>query len=112
MKRNLNIITLVTLIIAFAYVDLSAQIVRVRFGKGRSSTSIQSTLRSWGERSYVLSARRGQNLSATVSSRGNCIVFGNITTSTNYVTDAGDNYFNVMNKCKYTVAYTLTVSIE
>ncbi len=69
------------------------------------------TLRGMGERSYVLGTRGGQNLSATVSSRGNCIMFGNTTTSTNYVTDPGDNYFNLMNRCRSTASFTLTVSI-
>ena len=90
---------------------VTAQTTRVRFARGRTSATLQGSLGNYGERSFVLAARNGQNLSATVSSRGNCIMFGNTTTSTNYVTENGDNYFNLMNRCKTSASYTLTVSI-
>lgn len=102
------------IIIILALTILSTNLysqTRIRFAKGRTSTSLSSSVGAIGERSFVLGAKYGQNLSASVSSRNGCIVFGNATTSTNYVTDAGDNYFNLMNRCRSVSAFTLTVSI-
>ena len=91
--------------------EIFGQITRIRFARGRTSTTVSSTVGGMGERSYVLAARAGQTLSANVSSRNNCIMFGNTTTSLNYETDRGDNYFNLMNRCRTVSAFTLTVSI-
>jgi hypothetical protein len=92
--------------------EIFGQITRIRFARGRTSTTVSSTLRGMGERSYVLAARSGQTLSANVSSRNGCIMFGNTRTSLNYVTDRGDNYFNLMNQCRSASTFTLTISIQ
>jgi hypothetical protein len=111
--KNISIKALVLILALNALsFEIFGQITRIRFARGRTSTSMTGTLRAMGERSYVLGARAGQNLSATVSSRNNCIMFGNTTTSTNYVTERGDNYFNLMNRCRYASTFTLTVSID
>ena len=106
-------IKVIILILAFNVLsfEIFGQISRIRFARGRTSTTVSSSVRGMGERSYVMAARSGQNLSANVSSRNNCIMFGNTTTSLNYETDRGDNYFNLMNRCRSASAFTLTVSI-
>jgi hypothetical protein len=59
----------------------------------------------------MLAAREGQTLSANVSSRNGCVVLGNQETSTSYVTDAGDNYIDLFNRCRTATSFTLTVSV-
>ena len=91
--------------------ELLAQ-TRIRFARGRTSTSVSGTLGRYGERTYVLGARYGQFLSANVSSRNGCVKFANVSTSTNYTTDEGNNYLTLMNGCTGITRYTMTVSIS
>ena len=53
--------------------DVLAQ-TRIRFARGRTSVTVSGKM-VYGERSYVLGARRGQYLSANVSSRNGCTRF-------------------------------------
>jgi len=92
-------------------VDLVAQ-TRVRFARGRTSTSLSGSIGSIGERDFVLRAYAGQNLSANVSSSGGCIKFSTISTSQAYQTDEGDNWLKLMNMCRRTATFTMTVSIR
>ena len=85
---------------------------RIRFARGRTSTSVSGTLGSIGERDFILRAYEGQYLSANVSSRGGCIKFSQVTTSIRYRTDAGDNWIKLMNMCRRSATFTMTVSIQ
>jgi len=91
--------------------DIFAQ-TRIRFARGRTSTSVSSKIGGGGSRSYVLGARYGQYLSANVSSRNGCVTFGNGATSTSYTTSSGNNYLYLNNGCRGLTSYTLTVSIN
>lgn len=42
---------------------------RIRFARGRSSTTVSGSLRSGAERSYILRASAGQTMTVRVSSR-------------------------------------------
>jgi hypothetical protein len=84
---------------------------RIRFARGRTSASVSSSIGGNSQRKYFLAARGGQTLSANVSSRNGCVVLGNQETSTSYVTDSGDNYIDLFNRCRTATSFTLTVSI-
>ena len=92
-------------------VELFGQ-TRIRFARGRTSTSVTGTLSGTGERDYVLAARAGQSLSANVSSRGGCVVFSTVSTSMSFTTDAGDNWLKLMNRCSRPASFTMTISIR
>jgi hypothetical protein len=99
------------LILVVSTPDLLAQ-TRIRFARGRTSTTVSGSLSGMGERDYVLAARYGQYLSANVSSRNGCVIFNTGATSAGYTTDAGNNWLRVMNTCRGRTSYTMTVSIS
>ncbi len=111
MKQLLSFLFVSIVMLSFVN-ELTAQIIRIRFARGRTSTSVSGTIGSIGERDYVLRAFAGQYLSATVSSRGGCIKFSTISTSQAYTTDDGDNYLKLMNMCRRSASFTMTVSIR
>jgi hypothetical protein len=84
---------------------------RIRFARGRTSTSVSASIAGNSQRKYFLAARGGQTLSANVSSRNGCVLLGNQQTSTSYLTDSGDNYIDLFNRCGTATSFTLTVSI-
>lgn len=96
--------------------DLFAQTeTRVRFRKGRTSTTVTGRIAGGAFRVFVLSARAGQSLSATVSSRsGNVIMEGYYpeTTSLNLKTIRGDNHVTIENTGNSATTFTLTISIR
>ena len=110
-KKRFFAIALLFIIVSMT-VDATAQIIRIRFARGRTSTTVSGTIGRIGERDYVLWAGAGQYLSATVSSRGDCIKFSTISTSQAYRTDYGDNYLKLMNMCRRSASFTMTVSIR
>lgn len=85
---------------------------RIRFARGRTSTSVAGTIGSLGERDFVLGASAGQYLTANVSSRGGCIVFSTVSTSMAFTTDRGDNWLKLMNNCRRAASFTMTISIR
>ena len=110
--KNLSIKILITSLMMVVWSsNLMAQ-TRIRFAKGRTSASVSGQLVGYGERKFVLSARYGQLLSANVSSKNGCVTFSNGVTSTSYITKSGDNALYLVNKCRNTTAFTLTVSIN
>ncbi len=109
-KMNVKAFILI-LILVVSSSDLFAQ-TRIRFARGRTSTSVSGTVGGYGERSFVLGARYGQYLSANVSSRNGCVKFRNGATSTSYTTDSGSNYLYLSNGCGRQTGFTLTVSIS
>lgn len=111
MKKLLTVSFLSLLLLGYMPQGASAQ-SRIQFARGRTSASVSSTIYGNSQRKYVLSARGGQYLSATVSSRNGCVVLGNQATSTSYTTDPGDNIIDLFNNCGSTTSFTLTVSIR
>jgi hypothetical protein len=99
------------MILTVSSVDLMAQ-TRIRFPRGRTSTSVSGQIAGGVGRSFVLGARYGQYLSANVSSRNDCIVFSNGATSTSYITRSGNNFLYLRNNCGRPAGFTLTVSIN
>jgi hypothetical protein len=111
MRLNRLSILLLVLILAGLCGEVSAQ-TRIRFARGRTSASLSGTIGGGGVRTFVLGARRGQYLSANVSSRGDCIKFSEGATSTNFTTESGDNILSITNYCGRSTSFVLTVSIN
>ncbi len=82
---------------------------RIKFGRGRVSESVTGVV--YTERSFVLEARNGQNLSAVLSG-GNCVRFSNGSSGISFVTSAGDNRLNIINTCNSEANFTLNVTIR
>ena len=96
--------------------DLSAQ-TRVRFAKGRSSATFSGKIQTGtGVRSYVLRAREGQTLTATLSSgNGKCDFTQGEYEDTQYsqvIEQDGDVTFSIDNHGARATTFTLTISIK
>ena len=109
--RKLFSLSVISLLIMTLYVDQADAQTRIRFLRGRTSATVSSTIGSNAQRKYVLGAKYGQTISATVSSKNGCVVLGNQQTSQSYTTDQGDNIIDLFNNCRGTTSFTLTVSI-
>ncbi|MBA3354999.1 MAG: hypothetical protein H0U18_03490 [Pyrinomonadaceae bacterium] len=109
-KINVKAFILISVLVVSSS-DLFAQ-TRIRFARGTTSASVSGTLYGGETRTYVLGARRGQYLSANVSSRNGCVTFQNGETSASYTTISGNNHLYVGNGCGRTTSFTLTVSIS
>ena len=111
--RRIFSLSVISLMLLTLYVgDATAQTwTRIRFARGRTSTTVTGTIGGSGHRKYVLGARAGQTLSANISSSSGCVVLGSGQTSTSYSTDQGDNVIDVFNNCRGGARFTLTVSI-
>ena len=95
--------------------DLFAQ-TRIRFRRGSSSATVSGTLGPGVTRGFVLGARRGQVLSATLSSGNGQVDFtqGNLhdTQYSMTVERNGDVYISIDNHGRRSTRYTMTVSIQ
>ena len=112
LKRNFLRIFVIAVIVCMTYTDSFADI-RVRFARGRTSTTMTGSLRGGGAACYVAGARRGQTLNATVSSRNGRVNFRS-TGDTSYSETfdfTGDHRFCIYNNGGVS-GYTLTVSIQ
>ena len=112
---NMKKLIVKTVVLILVVISSSSDILtqtRIRFARGRTSTSISGRIGGGVARNYVLSARYGQYLSANVSSRNGCVTFGNGATGTSYTTNPGNNYLYLSNGCRGLTSYTLTVSIN
>lgn len=90
--------------------DLFAQ-SRIYFARGRTSATVSGRINGQMDRSFVLSAQYGQWLTASVSSRNGCVQFTNGSTGISYETRGGNNYLYIINRCRNTTSFTITVSI-
>lgn len=111
MKKKITAAVALAFILTATTFNVWAQ-TRIRFPRGRTSTSVSGTLGSIGERDFVLRAYAGQYLSATVSSRGDCIKFSTIETAQAFRTEEGDNWLKLMNMCRRPASFTMTVSVR
>jgi len=111
MRKLRTMMVTLSLILLVSGSDVHAQ-TRIRFARGSTSASVSGTLYGGDTRTYVLSARSGQYLSANVSSRNGCVTFQNGATSASYTTISGNNRLYVGNGCGRQTSFTLTVSIS
>ena len=116
MIKKLSVKFLVlSVIFLMSGLDVMSQ-TRIRFRRGANSATISGTLGAGVTRGYVLGARRGQILTATLSSGNNQVDF----TQGNYhdtqfsmtVEQNGDVYISIDNHGRRATKYTLTVSIQ
>src|SRR5687768_4459705 len=95
--------------------DLFAQ-TRIRFRRGSSSATVSGTLGPGVTRGFVLGARRGQVLTATLSSGNGRVDFtqGNLhdTQYSATVDRNGDVYISIDNHGNRATRYSMTVSIQ
>lgn len=112
-KRDLITVAIIVLVALSAASEIFAQ-TRIQFKKGSTSASVSGRLAPGASRTYRLAARRGQQLSANLSSRSGKVVFddGGIGTSISYHTNSGDNYLHVVNIGQTPTTFTMTVSIR
>jgi hypothetical protein len=116
MIKKLSVkVLILSVIFLMSGFDIMAQ-TRIRFRRGASSATVSGTLGAGVTRGYVLGARRGQILTATLSSGNNQVDF----TQGNYhdtqysmeVQNNGDVYISIDNHGRRATKYTLTVSIQ
>lgn len=86
---------------------------RIRFARGRTSATVTGQVSNGGRVCYYAGAKRGQTLSATISSgSGKVTIFESGDTSYNYeIETSGDQSICVDNLARAT-SFTLTVSIR
>ena len=116
MLKKLGVKMLVLAMIGLMAANDALAQTRIRFGRGRSSASVSGTMAAGGSRVYVLGARRGQTLNATLScGNGNCD-FGegeqHDTSYSEYVDRNGDVYITLHNHGRRSTSFTMTVSIQ
>lgn len=83
---------------------------RVNFGRGRLSETISGNIVA--ARRFVLRAKAGQQISASVGSPGGCVSFAGSATSYVSTTGAGDNFISLTNTCGAGSTFNLTVTIQ
>jgi len=83
---------------------------RISFRPGRVQQTVSGSVSD--RRSFILSARAGQRLSANVTSAGDCVNFATGDATVGQTTHAGDNRLTILNSCGRPTRFTLTVSIR
>lgn len=110
----LNKIFIVLLMLAITNLSVLGQ-ARIRFAKGRTSATVSGNLSAGGSRMYVLGARAGQTLVATIRSTNGKVTITNALgrgeRTYEIVTEDGDNSIGIYNAGGAT-KFTLTVSIR
>lgn len=116
MLKKLGVKILVLMMICVMLATDSLGQARIRFGRGQSSATVRGSLAPGATRGYVLGARRGQTLTATVScGNGKCdFTQGDLhdTSYSHYVDRNGDVYISIDNHGTRATSYTMTVSIQ
>lgn len=85
-------------------------VTRISFRPGRVSNTVSG--RVIKNRTYVLHAKNGQNLIATVRSTGGCVTFEGGSPRISYPTKEGDNALTLVNDCGDPKPFRLTVGIR
>lgn len=92
------------------YTSVDHPTARINFRSGSVQETISGVVAT--KRSYVLRAKSGQYLSASVNSSNGCVVFKGGSTSTSYTTTQGDNQLSLVNTCGGQASFSLTVYIR
>ena len=123
MKGKLNLIIKSIVIKSFAVLmiigmtnsDLFAQ-TRIRFARGRTSTTVAGSLSAGSERSYILRASAGQTMTVRVSSRSGDVsvdLGGNdVGTGDTVELRSTDEYIITVHNNGGSTSYSLYVSIR
>ena len=116
MLKKIGLKIMVLMMIGVMFTTDSLAQTRIRFARGRSSASVSGTMAAGGARTYVLGARSGQNLSATLScGNGKCDFAEGELHDTQYsqtVESNGDVWITIHNHGSRATNFTMTVSIQ
>lgn len=82
---------------------------RISFHRGTTGQTISGNVGR--DRDYVLLAKDGQHLTASVSSANGCVVFNSGATTVTFTTVKGDNWLGLVNHCGAQSTFNLSVSI-
>jgi hypothetical protein len=83
---------------------------RIKFHRGSVQEIISGDIKT--ARSYVLRARSGQYLAASINSPNGCVTFTNHSANTTSTTVAGDNSLALINNCSTQATFTLTIYVR
>lgn len=119
MKRKISYFLALTMLFVMSVTDLTAQ-TRIRFRRGSTSATVSGTIAAnrgvagSNYRTYVVGARAGQTISATVSSRNGSVVFtdNDSTSLRTRTTYNGDYEISIYNGGSNSSSYSLTISIR
>ena len=115
LKKWIQQIIMLAVVLLVSSVYASAQ-TRINFRRGSTSASVSGKLVIGDGKTFVLSAKRGQILTATLSSGSGDVRFqdgeGGTETSESFQTVAGNNYIYITNIGRRTTNFTLTISIR
>ncbi|CAN5235501.1 hypothetical protein BH10ACI1_BH10ACI1_12090 [soil metagenome] len=119
MRRSISYFLALAMVFVMATTDLSAQ-TRIKFAAGRTSKTVSGSIgvnrgvAGANYRTFVLGARAGQTIAATVSSNNGDVVFtSNDSTSMRMRTSYnGDYEISIYNGGSNNTRYSLTVSIR
>ncbi len=123
MNRKLNLVVKSFIIKSFAVLMIIGTMdsavfsqSRIRFARGRTSTTVSGSIAAYGSRSYVLGARRGQTMSVRVSSGSGDVhldIGGNdVGTGTTIRLRSTDDYIITVHNEGRATRYSLYVSIR
>jgi len=123
MNRKLNLIIKSVLIKSFAVLMIIGTMnsavfsqTRIRFGRGRTSSTVSGTVSGGGSRSYVLGASRGQTMTVRVTSNSGDVhvdIGGNdVGTGTTIRLRSTDDYIITVHNEGRATRYSLYVSIR
>ena len=117
MFKKLGVKILVLMMVCVMLTTDTLAQTRIRFARGRSSASVSGTMAAGGSREYVLGARRGQTLTATLSctNSSKCdFAQGELhdTQYSQYVDSNGDVYITIHTHGARATRYTMTISIQ
>jgi hypothetical protein len=116
MLRKFGVKILVLAMMSVMLTTDSLAQTRIRFARGRTSATVSGTLAAGQTRGFVLGARRGQTLTATLSCRNGKCDFTqgdrHDTQYSQYVDSNGDVYISIDNHGNRATSYTMTVSIQ
>jgi hypothetical protein len=123
MNRKLSLIVKSLIIKSFAVLMIIGTMdsaafsqTRIRFARGRTSTTVSGTVSGYSSRSYVLGARRGQTMTVSVSSNSGDVhvdLGGNdVGTGTTVELRSTDDYIITVHNEGDATRYSLYVSIR
>ena len=118
MKIKLNfIIKALAVLMIIGMMDSAAfSQTRLRFARGRTSTTVSGNIASGGSRSYILGASRGQTMTVSVRSRNGDVsvdIGGNdVGTGTTIQLRSTDDYIITVHNDGRATGYSLYISIR
>ena len=122
MKRNIGLKILIAILIVITLTTNSLAQTRIKFARGKSSATLSGSLSSGDTRSYVLTMRRRQIITISVTSGNKKVEImleddgGALGSEYGYLrmetSSNGDHWIILQNDGSRTTKYTMTVSVR